>query len=346
MKPKTPVLWRASKYNNLRVYVPSGTYYIHASVGGKLFRKSTDTTDPKAAQEIRDKLLADERAKAKDLPSGSFAATCDSWLERFKASGAASETKRYKDQLVTAIIDEWPNPEQSLRDITRKDCENWSEKFRDRFGYSRFNGGLQTLRAVLNDAGCDVVALLKNIEFKPVRPKKAVIPSRADIHKIIAAMGKLVRKKSHLIAKLIVQSGMRSKEVKASRVEHIEWSSNRLKILGAKGKGDEPKIRYLPINPSLADTLREIVGERTSGLLFEPQSIQKSLTSACKTVGVPRISPHDLRDVFTTTCIESGVDFHTLAGWLGHSDGGALLMKTYAHLRDEHSQLMSKRVKF
>lgn len=338
--------WRSSKYSNLRVYTPTGVYFVHATVGGKLFRKSTDTTDAKEAQEIRDRLLGDERAKVKDLPHGSLMDVCKKWFEQFKKSGAAKATKEYKEELVDAITEEWGDYNQVLRDITRKDCEEWAERFGTRYGSTRFNGGLQVLRAVLKDAGCDVEDLLRNVKFKAVRPRKAVIPSRENVLKIIATMRAITRSKSPLIAQLIVQTGMRGKEVWASRVEHIEWSANRLKIMGAKGRGDQPKIRYLPIHGALADTLKEIIGDRTEGLLFEPMTIRKALMSACDKVGVPYVSPHDLRDVFTTTCIESGVDFHTLSGWLGHSDGGALLMKTYAHLRDEHSQQMAKRLRF
>jgi len=35
------------------------------------------------------------------------------------------------------------------------------------------------------------------------------------------------------------------------------------------------------------------------------------------------------RHIFATTCIESGVDIPTVAGWLGHNDGGLLAMRTY-----------------
>jgi hypothetical protein len=31
------------------------------------------------------------------------------------------------------------------------------------------------------------------------------------------------------------------------------------------------------------------------------------------------------------------VDIATVAIWLGHKDGGVLLMKTYGHIRDQHS---------
>jgi site-specific recombinase XerD len=55
---------------------------------------------------------------------------------------------------------------------------------------------------------------------------------------------------------------------------------------------------------------------------------------------------HDLRHLFATTCIESGVDIPTVSRWLGHKDGGALAMKVYGHLRDKHSANMAQRVSF
>ena len=59
-------------------------------------------------------------------------------------------------------------------------------------------------------------------------------------------------------------------------------------------------------------------------------------------VGGIRVGHHDLRHLFATICIESGVDIPTVSRWLGHQDGGALAMKTYGHLRDEHSIAQAK----
>jgi len=59
-----------------------------------------------------------------------------------------------------------------------------------------------------------------------------------------------------------------------------------------------------------------------------------------------KLTHHDLRHLFATRCIESGVDIPTVSRWLGHKDGGALAMKTYGHLRNEHSQAMAQKVKF
>jgi integrase len=73
---------------------------------------------------------------------------------------------------------------------------------------------------------------------------------------------------------------------------------------------------------------------------------QKAMNRAANIVGTPRITHHDLRHLFATRCIESGVDIPTVSRWLGHKDGGALAMKTYGHLRNEHSQAMALKVKF
>ena len=55
---------------------------------------------------------------------------------------------------------------------------------------------------------------------------------------------------------------------------------------------------------------------------------------------------HDFRHFFATTCIESGVDIPTVSRWLGHKDGGALAMRVYGHLRQEHSFSAAKKVTF
>jgi len=53
-----------------------------------------------------------------------------------------------------------------------------------------------------------------------------------------------------------------------------------------------------------------------------------------------------LRHLFATRCIESSVDIPTVSRWLGHKDGGALAMKTYGHLRREHSIAQAQKVSF
>jgi integrase len=72
----------------------------------------------------------------------------------------------------------------------------------------------------------------------------------------------------------------------------------------------------------------------------------RSATGVRLSVLYPHFTHHDLRHFFATTCIESGVDIPTVSRWLGHKDGGALAMRVYGHLRQEHSTVMIKEVSF
>lgn len=83
-----------------------------------------------------------------------------------------------------------------------------------------------------------------------------------------------------------------------------------------------------------------------SAMVMRVKECQGALTRACKKLRIARITHHDLRHFFATTCIEAGVDIPTVSRWLGHKDGGALAMKVYGHLRDQHSQAMAGKVKF
>jgi len=70
------------------------------------------------------------------------------------------------------------------------------------------------------------------------------------------------------------------------------------------------------------------------------------MEAAVKKLGISHLTHHDLRHLFATRCIESGVDIPTVSRWLGHKDGGGLAMKVYGHLRNQHSTSMAKLVSF
>jgi integrase len=80
--------------------------------------------------------------------------------------------------------------------------------------------------------------------------------------------------------------------------------------------------------------------------VMQVRECQQAINSACQKLGIVRFTHHDLRHLFATRCIESGVDIPTVSRWLGHKDGGALAMKVYGHLRDHHSVAMAQKVSF
>ena len=45
-------------------------------------------------------------------------------------------------------------------------------------------------------------------------------------------------------------------------------------------------------------------------------------------------------------CVMSGIDFMTIARWVGHQDGGILIGKVYGHLSNEHAKRQAKKIDF
>jgi integrase len=59
-----------------------------------------------------------------------------------------------------------------------------------------------------------------------------------------------------------------------------------------------------------------------------------------------RFGFHDCRHHFISYAVMSGIDFMTIARWVGHKDGGILIGKVYGHLTNEHTQAQATRMSF
>jgi integrase len=57
-----------------------------------------------------------------------------------------------------------------------------------------------------------------------------------------------------------------------------------------------------------------------------------------------RFGFHDCRHHFISYAVMSGIDFMTIARWVGHKDGGILIGKVYGHLSNEHAQAQAARL--
>jgi integrase len=166
------------------------------------------------------------------------------------------------------------------------------------------------------------------------------VPSQEDMERIIqsiATQGKRASiESSHYVA-FLAYSGCRHGKAAAVRWEDIDpqW----LTITGGETGTKNHEVRRVPIS----GLLRAIIEARryagVDGPMFSIASPRIALDNACARLGLSHLRLHDLRHFFATWCIEKGVDIPTVAKWLGHKDGGVLAMKTYSHLRDEHSPI-------
>lgn len=104
------------------------------------------------------------------------------------------------------------------------------------------------------------------------------------------------------------------------------------------------------MNAAMSSLLRRLRSERPDdsplAAVMKIEECQKTMERTCQELGLDRMTHHDLRHFFATSCIEAGIDIPTVSRWLGHKDGGALAMRVYGHLRDQHSQAMAQRVTF
>ena len=109
-------------------------------------------------------------------------------------------------------------------------------------------------------------------------------------------------------------------------------------------------VRRVPMIPEMKAMLERLRAERADEAASNPimrvRECIQAMKRAAKVVGMSQITHHDLRHLFATLCIESGVDIPTVSRWLGHKDGGALAMRVYGHLRDQHSVAMAQKVSF
>ena len=71
-----------------------------------------------------------------------------------------------------------------------------------------------------------------------------------------------------------------------------------------------------------------------------------SLNAVRAAAGLPWFGFHDLRHLFASRCVMAGLDFMTIASWLGHSDGGILVGRVYGHLNDTHKKAAAQKLNF
>lgn len=233
------------------------------------------------------------------------------------------------------------------------------------------NRAIDTLRRIM-DIAVERGAIHANpVSVKPAEgslKKKIVrtkleLPSVADVQRLFVAIENNGAVGGWAIeaadfCRFLYLSGCRVGEMAS-----VTWScvSTEKKQLHVKGVKSETSDRIVPLFSELEALLARVTERRKKAAIyatdgkptlapedriFRLSECQKTIDKACTTLGIPRITHHDFRHLFATRCIEAGVDIPTVSRWLGHSDGGALAMRTYGHLRQEHSSTMAAKVDF
>jgi len=75
---------------------------------------------------------------------------------------------------------------------------------------------------------------------------------------------------------------------------------------------------------------------------WTPNGVTQFTTRLRDRLGIPEFHLHSLRHWSGTALVEAGIDIRNVAGRLGHSDGGSLLLSRYAHRSDEQDRRAGK----
>ncbi len=340
-----------SKVSNLFVH-RGGTYYAVAKVSGKIIRRSLDTKDYNIAKNRLAGVLAEMRGASNMSKASTFGAAIQTEAERDDPA-IKKTTQHYYKQIAIALIKigaSMPVDPMSLSitKITLAELRNLMDKFAATTAATRYNGALALLRRTYErsiEAG--FIASNLPLSLKRIRPKKMKhdLPTASAFASIVSDI--LIQKKSHSKATAAAVEFLAYTGLRISEAQSLQWrdiKDDHLVVITAKN--DEP--RQVPLIPAVKSLIARLKSAGIPTGASDPVLLIKSpriaLAASCERLGIDHMRVHDLRHIFATRCIESGVDLPTLASWMGHKDGGVLAAQVYGHLCKKHSTAMAGRV--
>jgi integrase len=294
-----------------------------------------------------------------------FTALANSYLEELRSMGSKKPTTIARESSGISALKSFMG-DKRVNAITMKDV----------FAFAAWR------RAKVSGRAVDVnVTALRHVMAKAVReghirsnpigkwsaladpPAKVRLMANAEIQRMrrtaVAILPLSGRQFSDYL-ELLRLSGGREQETLALR-----WSMSvdfKRKLLGF-GQGDlaehskNSDSRWVPMNKRLEKHLRAMHRQRNKesdwlfpsrigGPDYRTTSFKKARLAVMRSCQIEDFGFHHLRHFFISNCVMSGVDFMTLASWVGHSDGGVLIGKVYGHIDNKHSRRQAAAVKF
>jgi integrase len=355
--------WERTRLQNL-IRHKSGRYYARAFASGKEVWKSLKTSHFSVAQAKLAEFLREHRERVSNgngevSAKMTFGEAAGIHLRNLDDNlSIKPRTRHYWRQRLAALIKSWPDlNEAEVRKITQIDCKEWARAYAKTASPTNYNNTAALLRHVLNvaiEAGVIYSNPAAGLKRAAVRGKEIALPSIDKFNALIDEMRAGQSRDSINCADFaagLAFTGCRLGEAREIAWRDVDFDAGEVVVRGDAKTGTKNwELRRVPLIPDARALFERMRNERPGELLdakvFRVGECQKALDRACKKVGTDRITHHDLRHLFATRCIESGVDIPTVSRWLGHKDGGALAMRTYGHLRREHSIAQAQRVSF
>lgn len=355
--------WRKTKVQGLLVH-QNGGYYGRLYLGGKEKWLSLHTTVLEVAKA---KLAEEKKAVAAARKSGwepqAGIVRMQTAVDSFEAGLALrvdikESTRKFYRWTLKSILKTWPElPLLDIRHVGEDLCKTWAKNFSNNFSANYYNNAVLVLGEIFEQgirSGTIYKNPTANLGLKRKTPKQLCLPSKEQFHQVVAAVRNGQHRTSGHAADLIeflAYTGCRISEARKITWADCDFNPETILVKGDAETGTKNwKIRTIPMIEAAKMLLIRIKENRSevknSDPVLQVGDVRGSLEKAGEVLKISGVSHHDFRHLFATTCIEAGVDIPTISRWLGHSDGGTLAMKTYGHLRDQHSKESAKKVSF
>jgi integrase len=341
-KTNIPCLYRSAD---------SGIFYGIFTRKDDQVKKSLKTTDKELARRrleaLRQKVA---RLNTKAGKAILFTDLAKRWLDTVSGMMKPSSSLRRE----TAINALKPYFSNTVRGIDRSQVDTWAASRSKTTAARTFNIERETLIQILDYAMREGL-ILENpavvIERRKQPQAKIVIPTKTQFKTLLATLRQSdVRyHEAADLCELLAYSGCRLGEATSMTWGDVNLELKQFTVTGGEYGTKNHEARTIPLFPALEELLirlRPLMPKplQPTDRIIQIDNAKKAMASACETTKLPHFHHHSLRHFFCSNAIEAGIDFKTIAGWLGHKDGGLLVAKTYGHLRDEHSAAMAKRM--
>jgi integrase len=378
-------VWERTSVQCLYRHGKSGIYYARASDGKrKIWRtlktKSLSVARLRLADHLKEIRRVRESNQAVESGEVTMRDVVAVYQERFESNTHLVEsTKHVRRTALGRLLKTWPGIEKlHPRQVTTARIHDWAARLKKHgtgfsppgsrcppkrkkgISASSVNQTVATLKRLMkiamekgaiysNPTDAEPPEGMERLRAKETN-KKIRLPSKKEfsqLFKVIESSGSGWAPYAADLSRFLAYSGTRVGEARRMTWRHIDFGKGQLYIPGTKS---ETSDRVVPMLKPMRELLNRLYTEanepKHDNRILRVGECQKSLDRACELLGIERITHHDLRHLFATVCIESGVDIPTVSRWLGHKDGGALAMRIYGHLRDDHSKYAAERVNF
>ena len=222
------------------------------------------------------------------------------------------------------------------------------------------NIALTVLRNIYREAQEDGLvdsSPCENVKWRKVDKKERRLVTTEEFDRLGDAALKVSKNGQQFCdyLRLLLYSGGRMAEMLRLRWLDVNWEQEQL-VIGADGESKNHEVRHVDFNPSLEAHLKDMHQRRDEGSVWlfpSPQrgnrdipskSFRETLLLAREEAVLEHVGFHDTRHHFISMSVMAGIDYMTIAAWVGHKDGGILIGKVYGHLANEHRQRAAQKL--